>query len=108
MRGDAYENMNYCLLVLAQLEDMGEFDGRGVGNSDIARFTRLSRQTVNKLMERAADYGYCSYRLVVWRQDDGAGSVVYAKRYSIQSLWSDTYRPFWAARFRNRRFSYGQ
>lgn len=101
MRVDAYENMHYCLLTLAQLEDVAG-QGATVGNSDIARYTGLSRQTVNKLMDKALDWGYCSVKLVLWRKDDGQGNPVYAKRYSIGKLWSDTYRKMWAFRFRNR------
>lgn len=101
MRSDAYENMHYCLLVLAQLEGVAG-QGGTVGNSDIARYTGLSRQTVNKIMDKALDWGYCSVQLVLWRKNDGQGNPVYAKRYSIGKLWVGMYQQMWASRFRDR------
>lgn len=100
--------MSYCLLVLAQLEDVGGGWGGEVGNSDIAHYTRLSRQTVNECMKAAEERGYCSVKKVVWRKNDGAGNIVYAKRYGVTSLWNDTYRHFWAAKLRNGKTRYGK
>jgi hypothetical protein len=107
VRSDAYENMHYCLLVLAQLEDVAG-QGGTVGNSDIARYTKLSRQTVNKLMDKALGRGYCSVQLVLWRKNDGQGNPVYAKRYSVGKLWADMYRQMWASRFKYRQVLAGR
>lgn len=99
--------MGYCLLVLAQLEDVEACSG-GVGNTDISRYTKLSRQTVNSVMADAHRRGYCSIREIMWRKNDGAGLPIYAKRYSVTSLWNDTYRHYWAARFRKGQVRHGR
>jgi predicted DNA-binding protein (UPF0251 family) len=89
MRSDRKLHLYRAVLTLAQLVRMKANDSGGVGNSEIAQYVGVSRQTVNKVMQEAATRGYVNISLVTWRPG------VMAKRYTpTEFYWTECHEHF--------------